>query len=294
MITSTHNPALKAVRKLHDRRGREATGRFVAEGEDQVAAALAAGWNPVDLFVAHDPAAAADIAAFAAHPRAREVDAAALAAAGTVGSGARVVGVFEQRWSAPGGRVCLYLHGVGDPGNVGTLARAALAFCDGPIVLGPGCADPFSPKAVRASAGAIFARPPARATLAVLDGARVALDASATESLDVVATRVVAEGEPLIICVGAEREGLPAEIVREARYTAAIPMRAAVAAATDSLNAAVAGAIAAYVVDRALVQSGVQTDDQAGAGGGSGPRGQKLSSTPRPAPPRGVSKDAKR
>src|SRR5439155_5424437 len=81
----------------------------------------------------------------------------------TLGSGTRVIGVFSQAWAEPGGEVSVYLHGVADPGNVGTIIRAAHAFADGPVILGPGCADPYSPKAVRASMGSIFARPPARA-----------------------------------------------------------------------------------------------------------------------------------
>ena len=72
----------------------------------------------------------------------------------------------------------MYLHGVEDPGNVGTIIRSAHALADATVVLGPGCADPYSPKAVRASMGSIFDRPPARATLDALDGHKIALDAA--------------------------------------------------------------------------------------------------------------------
>ena len=71
----------------------------------------------------------------------------------------------------------VYLHGVEDPGNVGTIIRSAHALADATVVLGPGTADPYSPKAVRASMGSIFDRPPARATLDELGGHKVALDA---------------------------------------------------------------------------------------------------------------------
>src|SRR5205807_10484282 len=98
-----------------------------------------------------------------------------LDAVSTLGSGTRVIGVFRQRWSEPGGDLSVYLHGVGDPGNVGTVIRSAHAFADGPVVLGPGCADPWSPKAARASMGSVFALPPARATLDELSGTTVAL-----------------------------------------------------------------------------------------------------------------------
>ena len=74
--------------------------------------------------------------------------------------------------------------GLADPGNVGAVLRAALAFGACCVALGPGCADPYSPKAVRASMGAIFAVPLARAgALAELPGERIALVAHAGQPL---------------------------------------------------------------------------------------------------------------
>ncbi len=102
----------------------------------------------------------------------------------TLGSGTRVIGVYEQRWSAPAGPLCVYLHGVGDPGNVGTIVRSAHAFGASCVALGPGCADPHSPKALRASMGAIFAVALARVRdVAELPGERVALSADAEDPL---------------------------------------------------------------------------------------------------------------
>ena len=145
MITSPDNSQLKLIRKLQRKRGRDETGLFVAEGEDLVEAAAAGGWEPEVLLVAGE-----------------DVEPELLDRVSSLGSGSRVVGVYRQRWGEPGGALSLYLHGVGDPGNVGTAIRSAHALCDGPVVLGPGCADPFSPKAVRAAMGSLFARPPAR------------------------------------------------------------------------------------------------------------------------------------
>ncbi len=157
-ITSQSNPRLKEVRKLHDRKHRERTGLFLAEGEDMLAAALNHGHVPEALYF--------DATASPALPDGVEkvaVDGKALAGAGSLGSGSRVLGVWRQRWAeldAPS----LYLHDVADPGNVGTILRAAQAFGAGQIVLSPRAADPFSPKAVRASMGAIFGQPVVRAT----------------------------------------------------------------------------------------------------------------------------------
>ena len=135
--------------------------------------------------------------------------------------------------------MCVALWGVGDPGNVGAILRSALAFGAACVALGPGCADPFGPKAVRASMGAIFALPVARvAAVDELPGERVALAARAGEPL-----RGPAGGEVSLL-VGAEREGLPADVV------AACDRVAHIAIAGDSLNAAMAATVALYELTR--------------------------------------------
>jgi TrmH family RNA methyltransferase len=227
VITSTHNEQLKQVRKLHRRRGRERTGRFVAEGEDLLAAADEAGWPAVERF-----------AAAGSGLPGTEVEPDVLAAACTLGSGTRALGVFEQRWARPAGPVCVYLHGVRDPGNVGAILRAALAFGAGSVALGPGCADPYGPKAVRASMGALFAVPVARAQVAELPGERVALVAREGRPLRGPATDEVS------LVVGAEREGLPPEVVATCDRVAHIPI------AAESLNAAMAATVALYELAR--------------------------------------------
>ena len=105
MITSTDNQKLKQIRKLHTKRERARTGLFVAEGEDLIAAADAAGWEPEALLVA-DAGAPADARAIAVDPR-------LLADASALGSGSRVLGIYRQRWAEPVGDVSVYLHGVG-------------------------------------------------------------------------------------------------------------------------------------------------------------------------------------
>jgi TrmH family RNA methyltransferase len=146
--------------------------------------------------------------------------------------------VYPLRFSEPGGALSVYLHAVGDPGNVGTLIRGAHALADGPVVLGPDCADPFSPKAVRASMGSIFARPPARAELAELQGTKVALDPGAGDSL-----REAEVDLPVVVCVGAEREGLPADLLAMADARVRIPVNPD---GPDSLNVAMAATVALY------------------------------------------------
>jgi TrmH family RNA methyltransferase len=234
-ISSPHNPRLKELRRLQRRRERELSGRFVAEGEDLIAAARQAGREPVEGFrVAGLPLNAEFIEM---NETFIEVDREILDGVSTLGSGSRVIGVYEQEWvAAPVGPLCVYLHGVGDPGNVGTVLRAALAFGASCVALGPDCADPHSPKAVRASMGAIFEVSLARAeTIGELPGERVGLVASAGEPL-----ASLALAGPLTLLVGAERDGLPAALVDACERVAHIPI------ASDSLNAAMAATVALY------------------------------------------------
>ncbi|HET6505928.1 MAG TPA: RNA methyltransferase [Baekduia sp.] len=225
MITSHHNPLLKDIRRLGARRER---GRFVAEGEDLLAAAQDAGWNPVHLLRAGV-----------------DVTEDALAKVSTLGSGTRALGVFEERWlDAPVGPLCVALWGVKDPGNVGTVLRAAHAFGASCVALGPDTADPYGPKAVRASMGAIFVVPVARVSAVdELPGETVALDARRGAPL-----RGPARTD-ITIVVGAERAGLSEDVLDACDRAAHIPI------ANESLNAAMAATLALYELSRVTPQN---------------------------------------
>jgi TrmH family RNA methyltransferase len=247
-ITSQQNPKIKELRKLGRARDRVRTGLFLAEGEDLVAAAIAAGRPAVEGFRLAGTAIGG--------PGFEDVDAPILASVSTLGSGTRAIGVYEQRFGRPAGPLCVYLHGVSDPGNVGTVLRSALAFGASSVALGPGCADPHSPKAVRASMGAIFAVSIARVEgVGELPGEKVALVAHAGDPLarvvealgaDVDADRRTDGAPPAVtLLVGAEREGLPRDVVGACERTAHIPI------VSESLNAAMAATVALYETTRA-------------------------------------------
>ena len=229
-IHNPHPPNLNQVTLLRTRRGRDRSGRFVAEGEDLIAAAAANGWQPVDSFVAEGSGLSGT-----------EVSEEALAEVSALGSGTRALAIYEQRWSEPTGPLAVWLHGVGAPGNIGTIIRSAHAFGAASVILGPGSADPFGPKAVRASMGAIFSVAVARADqIEQLPGTTVALAASAPLQLD---------GAPwpageVTLLIGAEREGLPADVVAAAGEARSIAIDG------DSLNAAMAATIALYSCTR--------------------------------------------
>ena len=234
-ITSQHNQRLKEIRKLRmRRRERERAGRFVAEGEDLLSAADAAGWTAVERYVA----AGSGLEGV-------EVDPKLLNQAAGLASGTRTLAVYAERWAPNAqGPLCVYLHGVHDPGNVGAVLRSAEAFGASCVAIGPGTADPFSPKAVRASMGAVFAVPVTRVDdVSALPGVRIALDAAGDVELSQIPLHIAvenAEEQEVTVLVGSERDGLPEHVIAQADHTAQIPIH------THSLNAAMAATIALY------------------------------------------------
>ena len=219
MITSASNPTLKLVRKLlAQKRKREELGLFAVEGEDLIEAASAAGIEPIELLVAGET-----------------VEPDLLAAVSTLAHPARVVGVYRSAALPREPReTTLALWRIGDPGNVGTLLRAADAF-SAAVALSEGCADPLGSKALRASAGAIFRVP----LVAFEDapGTRVSLVAHGAPPL-----QELELSGPTTFLLGAERDGLPQELVDASDQVATIPT----SGPAESLNVAVAGAIALY------------------------------------------------
>jgi RNA methyltransferase, TrmH family len=219
MITSAANPRLKRIRRLRSAPQRKRLGLFVVEGEDLVQAGIDAGLVPEDVLTAGadvDPSLLADVSELA-HP-------------------ARVIAVFrrDDLLGREPRAVGLALWHVADPGNVGTLMRTADAF-GAFVALSAGCADPTSSKALRASAGAIF-----RVPLLDFDDApapRIALAAHAGTPLPELELL-----ERATFVLGAEREGVPAEVLDRCDAVASIPMHDT----AESLNVAVAGAIALY------------------------------------------------
>ena len=194
---------------------------FAAEGEDLVEAATNAGIEPVELLVSGE-----------------NVLPELLGEVSTLGHAPRVIGVFRRDGLPLGSRdVVLGLWQVADPGNVGTLLRTADAF-GAAVALSPGCADPVGPRALRASAGAIFRVP--LVEWDALSGTRIALVAHGGKPLSAVDLT-----PPVTFLLGSEREGLPMDLLVDCRE-ATIPTPGD----AESLNVAAAGAIALYELSR--------------------------------------------
>jgi TrmH family RNA methyltransferase len=242
MIESKDNEKLKLVRKLRERKHREREGLFATEGEDLLQAGLAAGAEPRLVLVAAgvastggEPSAGFDAGGVAGSGVAiDEVAPDLLAAVSSLGSGTRVIAVWPIGERSVPAAPCVYLDGVGDPGNVGAIVRTAHALLDATVALGPDCADPFGPKATRASMGSIFARPPAVVSgVEDTPGPRVALVAHGGEGLAALAGAGT-------VCLGAEREGLRPEVVAACDARVTIPLHGG----AESLNVAAAAAVA--------------------------------------------------
>jgi TrmH family RNA methyltransferase len=235
MIESKDNDKLKLVRKLRERKHREREGLFATEGEDLLEAGLATGANPRFVLVAAGSGLpAVDPAPGGSSPPVDVVAQDLLASVSSLGSGTRTIAVWERPAQVGPTAPCVYLDGVGDPGNVGTIVRTAHALLDATVALGPGCADAYGPKATRASMGSLFARPPASvAGVEATPAPRVALVAHGGEGLEALAGAAT-------LCLGAEREGLPDAVLAACDVTATIPLKGR----AESLNVAAAAAIA--------------------------------------------------
>ncbi len=257
IITGYSNPTVKYVRSLRDKKHRRREGRFLVEGLRLLTGALESGRVPEILVLAGGREA---------HPLVAALEAAVAAAGGDViettpdilakitgkDNPQAVAGVMAEwnttlaaldRGALP---IWLVAQALRDPGNLGTMLRTGDALGIGGLILLDDCADPFSVEAVRASMGAIFTVPVARASWELFgswlrSGAGQLVAASLR---DAVPYREAAYQTPCFILIGNESQGLPEAYEAEADLRVKIPMLGR----ADSLNAAVAGAVLAYEV----------------------------------------------
>jgi TrmH family RNA methyltransferase len=235
LITSAANPRLKLVRRLASRRQRERLGLFVCEGEDLVQAALEAGIAPVEVLVDAERPPLLDGLA-----EAESVEPRLFAEVSSLAHPSRVIAVFRradlrQLDTAEPPPVGLALWYVADPGNVGTVLRTSDGLGPAFVALSTGCGDPTGPKALRASAGAIFRVPLGRFDEAPRPrAALVTRGGTPLPDLEL--------PDRITFVLGAEREGLPEDVAADCELQTTIPLQPA----AESLNVAVTAAIALY------------------------------------------------
>lgn len=238
IILSRQNPLVKELASLKEKKGRRRTGTFLVEGHKMVREAVASGMDVVRLILREDYAG--ETYGLPAVLLGRDAFSAVCDEKTPQGIAAEVV-IPERSVQPPQGR-CLLLDGLQDPANVGAIIRTAVAAGYEDVYLA-GCADPFSPKSVRASmSGVFFAR--------IMQGTQEEI-LSAIAGLPVIAADMGGEDAfsfraPEVFClaVGSEGRGLSPEVRARADKTVRIPMDAR----TESLNAAVSAGILMYAL----------------------------------------------
>ena len=259
-ITGFSNPTVKAIRALRDKKHRREEGRFLAEGLRLLTDARESGRVPETLLMAegrepHPLLDALEHAVDEAGGEVLELAPELLSKVTGKDNPQAVAGVFAE-WptsldaidrTAP---LVLVAQALRDPGNLGTMLRTADAVGAGGLILLDDCADPFSVEAVRASMGAIFTVPLAKARWDEFEpwlrgGPGQLVAASLREAVPFRGAAYVA---PCFILVGNESRGLPEDYEAVCDLRVTMPMRGR----ADSLNAAVAAAVLAYEVDAAL------------------------------------------
>ena len=236
-IQSRQNAALKHLARLgRERKYRRSTGEMLCEGEKMLEEALRSGavlktvlarrgWESEMLREAESRGAALHCAEDALFRLASEVE-----------SPQNIIfSCMQPQWDAAaldGKEQVLLLDGLQDPGNLGTILRTAEAFALGAVVLCEGCADPFSPKVVRSTMGAVFRLPCVQLPL------KEALDLLKTAGLPLSAVSL----SRAAVIIGSEGRGVSDPALRLSDKRVIIPMRGR----AESLNAGVAAAIVIY------------------------------------------------
>ncbi len=256
-ITSVSNSRVRWLKSLKERRGREAAGAFLVEGPHAIEQALRVGAEPAltayapELLTQRDHAARV-LQALPADVSAVPVSERVLASVGDTRTTQGILAAFPLIQQAPdqmmmASGLSLVLDRVRDPGNVGTLLRSAAAAGADVVLLSPECADPFSPKVVRASVGAIFMVP--LMVLSWEDFARRLAGLPCVYATQAEADTPYYEADlarPCAILIGNEAAGLGEQARALATRSISIPL----AAGVESLNAAVAGSVLLFEARR--------------------------------------------
>ncbi len=250
LITSRGNPAVKKLIALQQKKYRALYGEYIAEGEKMVAECLAVGGG-VSLLVFSQSAEKrltenADKPFYKAPMPSITLsdDVFERVSGEKTPQGVLAVVRMPRRALAPPQKSCLLLDGVSDPGNLGTIIRTANAAGYGEIYL-LGCADPYSPKAVRASMSGIF-------HTILYEGTEEDILAALREvplvAADLDGKNVFSFVPPAKFClvIGNEGHGIGAAVKSRRAYTVTVPMRRT----QESLNAAVSAGIVMYALKR--------------------------------------------
>lgn len=246
-ITSAKNPLIRQMKALNQRKGREAQGRFLVEGEKMIREALGCGLILREVLAEEDRAAFAEALA-AGGAQAYSVPRSLLTAVCDTMTPQGVCAAFDVPAPLPIDRApqrIVALDGVQDPGNVGTIWRTADAAGFGGLLCGAGCADLLSPKVQRAAMGSGF-----RVPFMLSDNLSETLLSLRDRGYTVVASDLHGEdfyarrdpGDRFVLVIGNEARGISEGVRGAADMRVKLPMRGG----AESLNAAVAAGIMMY------------------------------------------------
>ena len=246
LLTSLKNPRVQAFRSLKERKGRLQHSAFWVEGDKMVSEALASGF-PVEALVVREDRETPE--GLPEHLPVYRVPDRVFAALSDTRTPQGIAAAVSMRPRAPEGNRLIVLDGVQDPGNVGTILRTAdAAGLDGAI-LGPDCADVFSPKTLRATMGSVFRMrllfpPDLAACLREKRDAGFAILSSQLDGEPFYGRKNV--GEKWALVIGNEGNGVSPRVQAEATHRLRLPMRGG----AESLNAAIAAGIMMYDLTR--------------------------------------------
>ncbi len=262
-VTSLSNPIIKDIRALSQKKNRDESGTFLAEGLKLVIDAFEQGWNIRTLIYAKAARGKQIVEEVAAKTVARgglvlEVSEKVLTAITRRDNPQSVIAVFEQKLTPLSairpaeGETWVALDRVRDPGNLGTIIRTADAAGASGIILIGETVDPFSMEAVRATMGSVFSVPLAKTGVADFLAWKGKAGASVigTHLKGSVDYRTIDyKQKPTVILMGNEQAGLPDELAEGCDRLARIPQ----AGRADSLNLAVATGVMLFEARRHLL-----------------------------------------
>ena len=245
ILTSKNNPLIKETASLKEKKGRKELGLFLVEGRKMVAECKRSEIEIERVFVAESYAGEVpfeesliirvsdDVFRFLSDEKTPQ----GILCRARIPDGAIV---------PPNGR-CIFLDGVADPGNVGTILRTANAAGYTQVYLSADCADPYSPKSVRASMSGLFFTKICRGSreeiLSVLRGMPVLVADMGGENVFTFQPPTA-----FTLVIGNEANGVSQEARALATHTVKIPMRET----QESLNAAISAGIIMYVLNKDL------------------------------------------
>ena len=257
MITSVKNPLVKQLKKLHQAKGRREEDQFLIEGTHLLQEALAVDYSLDFVCCTSDwqEKYPDDYDRAMQHTSVELVSEPVLQAIATTVNPDGVVAVAQRRSIAPHRplQVALGLERLQDPGNLGTIIRAAAAAGTDQLWLSDDCVDLDHPKVLRASAGQWFRMP-----MQVAGDLRSAVGDLKAQGVKIVATLPTAElsyweadlRSPVMVLLGNEGAGLSEALTAEADTAVRIPL----APGVESLNVAVTAALLLYEIRRQQTQ----------------------------------------